>query len=125
MADRESPEVTDAYHWQGRTVLDADGEKLGKIEAVYLDKEIDEPAWALIHTGLLGRKLTFVPLANAAPAGEHVGTRVSAERVKSAPQVEPGEELSPEREAELYRHYGSGQTDDDDTEPEGGSSGGT
>jgi len=57
------------------------------------------------------------------PVGEHVGTRVLSEQVKGAPQIEPGEELSPEREAELYRHYGGGQTDDDNIE--GGSSGGT
>ncbi len=92
----------------GAPVNSTDGEKLGKIEAVYLDKDTDEPAWALVHTGLFGRKLTFVPLAQALPVGEHVGTRVLSEQVKGAPQVEPGEELSPEREAELYRHYGAG-----------------
>jgi len=118
MADGESPEVTGAYDWSGRTVLDVDGEKLGKIEAVYLDKATDEPAWALVHTGLFGRQLTFVPLARAAPVGENVGTQVTAERVKAAPKVDPGEELSPEREADLYRHYGTGEATEG-TEPEG------
>ena len=104
-ADQQGLEVTEAYEWRGRALLDAGGEKLGKIEAVYLDKGSDEPAWALIHTGLFGRRLTFVPLAGATPVGENVGSRVTADRVKDAPKIEPGEELSPEREDELYRHY--------------------
>ena len=41
------------------------GDKIGKIEEIYLDADTGEPEWALVHTGLFGTKQTFVPLRDA------------------------------------------------------------
>lgn len=61
------PEMTEAYDWRRRTLLDAHGEKLGKIDQVYLDLETEEPEWALVDTDLFSRRSVFVPVGSARP----------------------------------------------------------
>jgi uncharacterized protein (TIGR02271 family) len=97
---------TDAYQWRGRTVIDSEGEKVGKLDEIYLDRETNQPEWALVNTGLLGTKSSFVPLKGAAPAGEDVRVAYAKDQVKDAPSIEADGELSQQQEAELYRHYG-------------------
>lgn len=67
-------QFTDAYEYEGRTLVDRDGEKVGKIDEVYTDREGGQPEWALVHTGLFGTKKHFVPLADASPSGEDART---------------------------------------------------
>jgi uncharacterized protein YrrD len=38
----------------GAPVRSSDGEKLGKIEAIYLDDATDAPEWAAVKSGLFG-----------------------------------------------------------------------
>jgi len=97
---------TEANEWRGRTVIDRDGEKIGKLGEIYLDRETNQPEWALVNTGLLGSKSSFVPLQGAAPAGEDVRVAYTKEQVKNAPSIDADGELSQQQEAELYRHYG-------------------
>ena len=99
-------DMTHAYDWQGRTLQDRNGDKIGTIDALYLDQQTDKPEWALVNTGLFGTKSTFVPLAGATPRGEDVVVGVEAQQVKDAPRMVPDEELSEQQEAELFRHYG-------------------
>ena len=98
--------MTEAYDWQGRTLKDRNGNKIGKIDSLYLDRESDRPEWALVHTGLFGTKSSFVPIAGAAPQGEDVVVQVDAQQVKDAPKMDPDGELSEQQEADLFRHYG-------------------
>ena len=98
-------ETTDVYEWHGRTVVDADGDKIGTIAAIYIDQQSDRPEWALVSTGRFGTKSSFVPLAGATPSGEHVCVAVDKARVKDAPRVDTDGELSQEEEAALFRYY--------------------
>jgi uncharacterized protein (TIGR02271 family) len=99
-------EMTHAYDWHGRTLKDRNGDKIGKVDAVYLDEQTDKPEWALVNTGLFGTKSSFVPLAGASPQGEDVVVQVEAQQVNDAPKMDPDQELSEQQEAELFRHYG-------------------
>jgi uncharacterized protein (TIGR02271 family) len=99
-------EPTHAYDWRGRTLKDRTGDKIGTIDAVYVDQQTDKPEWALVNTGLFGTKSSFVPIAGASPSGEDVVVRVAAQQVKDAPKMDPDQELSEQQEAELFRHYG-------------------
>ena len=36
-------QVTDAYEWKGRTLIDSDEEKIGEIAEIYLDTQTNEP----------------------------------------------------------------------------------
>jgi uncharacterized protein (TIGR02271 family) len=96
---------TDVLEWRGRTVVDRDGEKIGKLDEIYLDRETDEPEWALVNTGLFGTKSSFVPLKGAAPAGDDVRVAYAKDQVKDAPSIDPDGELSRQEEEGLYRHY--------------------
>ena len=100
------PDMTSAYDWEGRTLKDRDGDKIGKIDALYLDNHTDRPEWALVNTGMFGSKSSFVPLAGASVQGDEVIAQVEASQVKDAPKMDPAEELSEEQEVELFRHYG-------------------
>jgi uncharacterized protein (TIGR02271 family) len=99
-------EMTHAYDWQGRTLKDRNGDKIGKVDAIYVDQQTDKPEWALVNTGLFGTKSSFVPLAGASPRGEDVVVEVEAQQVNDAPKMDPDQELSEQQEAELFRHYG-------------------
>ena len=37
--------LQDIETWRGRTLVDRDGDKIGKIEDVYLDRSSGEPEW--------------------------------------------------------------------------------
>jgi uncharacterized protein (TIGR02271 family) len=104
-------EMTHAYDWSGRTLKDRSGDKIGEIDAIYVDNQTDKPEWALVKTGLFGGKPTFVPLAGASPKGEDVVAQVDAQQVKDAPKLDPDQELSEKQEAELFRHYGIDYTE--------------
>ncbi|CAA9480731.1 MAG: putative conserved domain protein [uncultured Solirubrobacterales bacterium] len=105
-------QMTEAYDWRGRTLVDQDGEKIGKVDEIYVDNQNEEPEWARVTTGLFGSNHSYVPLAGASPQGENVGVSVSKEQVKNAPDYEADGELSQEQEAELFRHYGIDYTDE-------------
>jgi uncharacterized protein (TIGR02271 family) len=98
--------MTGAYGWRDRTVIDRNGEKVGKIDELYLDHQSDNPAWASVHTGLLSTKRSLLPLSGARPKGEDVQVPVFKEQVEGAPSVEPDAELSEREEIELYEYYG-------------------
>ena len=98
-------EVTEAYDFRGRTLIDRDGDKIGKIDDVYADRQDGQPEWALVNTGLFGTKKTFVPLRAAQPAGEDLRLPLEKAQVKDAPSIDPDGELSESEERQLYTHY--------------------
>jgi stress response protein YsnF len=105
-------DIDTALEWRGRTVVDRDGDKIGKLEELYLD-ESDRPAWGAVTTGLFGRRQSFVPLSDLRAAGDDLQVPYEKDRVKDAPNVDPDEQLSGEEEERLHRHYGMATGDAD------------
>ena len=91
---------------RGEQLADSEGEKVGKLEEIYLDADSGEPEWALVHTGLFGTKRTFVPLAGATEEDGQLRVPLTKDAVKDAPQVEPDGKLTKDEESALYAHYG-------------------
>jgi hypothetical protein len=93
--------------WHGKMLLDSDGEKIGKLQDVYVDVENDKPRFATVKEGFISRHLTFVPLSVGIKVGaDELQVAVTKEQIKSAPNIEqPGDELSQADEAALYHHY--------------------
>jgi Uncharacterized protein conserved in bacteria len=100
------PSIETVQSWQGRTMVDPAGDKLGTIDAIYLDDETGQPEWATVNSGLFTSKTAFVPLAQAQPMGDSVQVPYDKQQVKNAPSMEADGSLSQDEEAELYRHYG-------------------
>ena len=98
-------DIETALDWRGRTVVDRDGDKIGKFDELYLD-DADNPAWAAVTTGLFGMRQTFVPLSEARADGDVLQVPFGKDLVKDAPNVDPDTQLSPDEEELLYRHYG-------------------
>ncbi len=113
------PEMTEAYEWQGRTMIGSDGEKIGKITEIYEDPQTGKPEWATASSGLFGTKSNFVPLAGASPDGEDVRAQVTKDQVKDAPGVEADGELSEQEERRLFEHYGVPYTTEGSTTAQG------
>ncbi len=117
-------DMTEAYDWQGRTVVGSDGEKIGKVDEVYLDQNSGRPEWATVKSGLFGSKSNFVPLASATTSGEDVSVQVTKDQVKDAPGVEADGELSQEEEKKLFEHYSVPYTDEGSVTATGSPDGG-
>jgi uncharacterized protein (TIGR02271 family) len=106
-------DVDTVRSWQGRTMVDREGDRIGTIDAIYVDDQTGEPEWALVNTGLFGTRATFVPIAQATPAGDQVQVPYQKQRVKDAPNMDPDGHLSEAEEQELWRHYGLDYADAD------------
>jgi uncharacterized protein (TIGR02271 family) len=100
------PDIDTVRTWEGRTLVDRDGSRVGRIDAIYLDDQTGEPEWALVNTGLFGTRSSFVPLAQATQAGEEIRVPYDKQLVKDAPRVDPDQHLSEAEERQLWRHYG-------------------
>jgi uncharacterized protein (TIGR02271 family) len=92
--------------WQGKMMVDRDGDKVGSIDAIYVDDQSGQPEWALVNTGLFGTKSTFVPLAEATTSGDNVQVPYEKQLIKDAPNMDPDGHLSEAEEQQLWRHYG-------------------
>jgi len=92
--------------WHGRTIIDSYGEKIGKLQDVYVDVETDEPQFATVKEGFVGRHLTFVPLAGVQIGPDDLQVQTTHEAVRTAPDIEMhGDELSQADESTLYHHF--------------------
>jgi uncharacterized protein (TIGR02271 family) len=95
----------------GASLVDRNGDKVGKVEDIYLDQDTRQPEWALVNTGMFGARQSFVPLANASFSGEQLMVGWEKSQIKDAPHAEPDGELSQDEEARLYQHYGLAYSD--------------
>jgi uncharacterized protein YrrD len=92
--------------WHGKLLVDVNGEKIGKLEDVYVDVETDVPQFATVKEGFIGRHLTFVPLGGISAGPDELRVAVTKEQVQDAPNIEQhGEELSQADESSLYHHF--------------------
>ena len=92
--------------WRLKDVVDPDGSKIGTLESVYVDTTTDQPFFAAVTTGIIGRhKLTFVPLTNATVAPGHIRVTVSKDLAKNAPSIETDGELTLDQEPGVFEHY--------------------
>jgi hypothetical protein len=92
--------------WHGKMLVDSDGEKIGKLQDVYVDVENDEPQFATVKEGFISRHLTFVPLGGITVGPDELQVAVTKEQVESAPNIEQhGGELSQADESALYHHF--------------------
>jgi sporulation protein YlmC with PRC-barrel domain len=101
-----TPPPPSAFDWEGQTVLDRDGEKIGTIEEIFLVEETGRPEWALVKTGRIKGRTTLVPLTQADPVDDGVKIPFEKDLVSEAPEVEADDDPSEQQVNALYRHYG-------------------
>jgi hypothetical protein len=92
--------------WRGEKVIDPDGDKIGDLEAVYVDTASDQPSFATVKTGFVGRhRLVFVPLDGATVLPSAVRVRYDKKLVSDAPSIDLDGELAAVDEPRVFAHY--------------------
>ncbi len=87
-------------------LVDRDGEKIGKLQDVYVDVETDEPQFATVKEGFIARHLTLCAAGRGHGGSDGLRVPVTKDQIKAAPNIEQhGEELSQADESALYHHY--------------------
>lgn len=97
--------VENLADWRGKDLVDRDGDKIGKLEDVYVDTQTEEPVFGSVKEGLISKHLTFVPLAGAAASPDGIRVTASKEQVKDAPNIDQGADLDDAGETQLYSYY--------------------
>ena len=106
--------IEDRY--AGYTVYDPDGDKIGKVDDLFVD-ENDQPEYIGVKMGLLGTRSTLIPWQMVEVREAESTLIVSADdgHVKDGPTFDDDKEITPEFESEVYSYYGlqqSGSTED-------------
>lgn len=94
--------------WIDKTLVGAQGDKIGKIIDVHVDEHTGEPDWLAVNTGgrFGGVKKRYVPLEKASRDGEEVHVPFAKDQVKQSPETEAFGVLTTQDAEALFRHYG-------------------
>ena len=98
--------LEDAKEWQGLDVFDREGERIGRLSGLYVDRETQMPMFGLVRIGLFGLRSVLVPLAGAFEEGGALIVDLEKHAIRGAPQLRRDETLSDGTELQLYEHYG-------------------
>jgi hypothetical protein len=100
-------EAADIREWRGHDVVDAEGHKIGELEAVYVNTVTDLPSFATVRVGIPTRhRLVFVPLGEATVGPGYLKVAYDKKQVKDAPSIDTDGELPAGDEAAVFTHYG-------------------
>jgi hypothetical protein len=92
--------------WRGENVVDEGGDKIGELEAVYVDTRTDDPAFATVKVGMVGRRrLVFVPLQGTVVGPGWLKVRYAKKTVQDAPWIDTDGELPASEEEKVFSHY--------------------
>jgi uncharacterized protein (TIGR02271 family) len=93
--------------FSGYTVYDRDGEKVGKVDDLFVD-ENDQPEYVGVKMGFLGTKSTLIPMETATTDETNSSINVSADKetIKDGPAFDDDREITPEYEREVLGYYG-------------------
>jgi hypothetical protein len=99
------------FEAKGFTVLDPNGQKIGKVDDVYVGKD-RQPRYLGVKMGLLGAKMTVIPvqLVKQVDLNEQTLHLTAPKDVaKSGPVFDRDHVFMPEDEVEIWNHYGLGK----------------
>jgi len=97
--------IEDQY--EGYTVYDRDGDKIGKVDDLFLD-ENDQPEYIGVKMGLLGTRSTLIPweVARVDENDRRIEVSVDKATAKEGPSFDDDQDITPEYEEQVYSHYG-------------------
>jgi hypothetical protein len=92
--------------WLGHTVIDPEGNKIGTLEAVYVDTTSDEPSFITVRVGMISRhRLAFVPVMGATVSPKAVRVQYAKKLVQDAPAIDTDGELAATAEPQVFAYY--------------------
>lgn len=95
--------------YAGYTVHDNNGEKIGKVDDLFLD-ENDQPEYFGVKMGFLGTRSTLIPadIANIDRERGFIEVSQPKSAVKDGPSFDDDWDITPEYENEVRSYYGLG-----------------
>ena len=96
--------------YEGYTVYDRDGDKIGKVDELFVD-ENDQIEYIGVKMGLFGLQGTRLIPWEATRIDEReqrIELSVDKETVKNGPAFENDEDITADYEEQVYSHYGLG-----------------
>jgi uncharacterized protein (TIGR02271 family) len=95
----------------GYTVYDPDGDKIGKVDDLFVD-ENDQPEYVGVKIGLLGTRSTLIPwqMIEVREADSSLIVSADDDQVKNGPTFDDDKEITPDFENEVYSYYGLERT---------------
>lgn len=90
------------------TAYDADGDKLGNVNEVFLDDDSSAPDFVEISHGLFGKSSALVPLAGYTLTEGKLRLAFAKETITKAPSVANDNHLTSDDKQALNEHYGIG-----------------
>jgi hypothetical protein len=99
--------VEQIEEWIGREALDAEGERVGKLDEVFYSTATGEAVFAAVKSGLLGRHSSFVPLASAAAGRDYVRLAYGKAKIEDADsEMKGSDEVNGDSARRLGELYG-------------------
>jgi uncharacterized protein (TIGR02271 family) len=92
----------------GYAVYDPAGEKIGKVDDLFVDQS-DELEYIGVKMGLLGTRSTLIPwdaVSTADDEGRAITVDIDKDKAKNGPTFDDDREITPEFEEEVYSYYG-------------------
>lgn len=100
--------------WVGQSVLDSEGERVGKLDEVFYSTATGSPVFAAVKSGLLGRHADVVPLAGATAGRDYVRLAHTAAQIeRAASDVDARDTIEYADARRLADLYGIEIADDD------------
>jgi PRC-barrel domain len=93
--------------YEGYTVYDNRGAKIGKVDDLFID-EADREEYVGVKMGFLGRKSTMIPMdiVRVNEADKALEVSESKDHIKDAPSFDDDEDITPEYEDRIRSHFG-------------------
>ncbi|OFP25776.1 MULTISPECIES: PRC and DUF2382 domain-containing protein [unclassified Corynebacterium] len=87
------------------TAYDKTGDKLGSVKEVFVDEQSGQPTFVEVNHGLFGMSSSLVPLRGHDFTGEELKLAFSKDRIENAPDFDSDKPLTPEAQADIFKHY--------------------
>jgi hypothetical protein len=100
-------EAANIREGRGHDVVDAQGHKIGGLEAIYVDTRTGLPSFGTVKVGMSTRHwLVLVPLHRATVSPGYLKVCYDTKQVKDAPSSDTDGELPAAGEEAIFKHYG-------------------
>jgi stress response protein YsnF len=92
----------------GYEVYDRSGEKIGKVDDLFVD-EADRPEYVGVKMGFLGTRSTLIPwqaVSSTDDEGKAITVATEKDTAKDGPAFDDDREITPDFEKEVHSYYG-------------------
>lgn len=90
----------------GREVTDSNGNKIGKVDGVWVDDATNALEFIGVKIGMLMGKTHIIPVDQGQTSGGTISVPYDESKIKDAPSFGADDELSPDDEDGIYSYYG-------------------